>query len=183
MKGLGFLLALGVLAAPEPAPPAHQGGALPPLVTPNRFVDAAGGSVSVVTIREPEGFAEAVRDADRSGVIDAVWQAGKIGREQGREAEVFVVFVDDWTAAQGFAKGIRSGKLAQHYAGLADNTSVDLFQANPRGDRMVQWITIAQRLAPYEIPTACYARLVVSVIYTAGNPGDFAMRDCAKSRK
>lgn len=181
IRELITLAALGV--AMEPPPADHLGAAPPELVLPNRLLDGAGGAVSIVTIREPDGFAEAVRLADAAGVIEAVMPAAKVSREQGRGAEVFVVFVDDWTAAQGFARGIRSERLVTHYAGVADHTLVDVFQSDMKGGRTVQWITIARRLAPYDVPTACYAQMVVSVVYTAGDPGSFAIRDCAKPRR
>lgn len=182
IRELITLAALGV--AMESPPLMDDMGVGPPeLVLPNRLLDGAGGAVSIVTIREPEGFAEAVRLADAAGVIEAVMPAARVSREQGREAEVFVVFVDDWTAAQGFARGIRSDRLATHYAGVAEKTLVDVFQADMKGGRVVQWITIARKLAPYSVPTACYAQMVVSVVYTAGDPGSFAIRDCAKARR
>ncbi|MCB1342817.1 MAG: hypothetical protein KDK24_17460 [Pseudooceanicola sp.] len=182
MLKLGFVLALGTVTAPEMSLMTPPLAAQPPIVSPNPFLESSGGSVSVVTITEPQGFGEAIRRIDQEQVIDAVWQAEKIDRETGRNADVFVVFVDDWTDAQRFATGIRSARLAEHYAALKTEISVDLFTARAASGRYVQWITIARNLSPYRIPPSCYARLVVSVIYSAGNPGDIGMRACAKQR-
>ncbi len=152
------------------------GQVMPPIARPNALLDGAE-KLTVVSMMPPEGFEEAVAEADVAGVVGRV-----IGMEEAGAAdfEVAVFFVKNWKQAGSLARAIDSPEMLARYEAADEDHAVERFQAE-LSDGAVEVFTIATDAGGKAVPVICYARLVVAALYDPEAEVQVDLQACAES--
>ncbi|MEL6958790.1 MAG: hypothetical protein AAGL89_07575 [Pseudomonadota bacterium] len=171
-------LAAAVLLGPAvEAEPRATGEEMPPLASPNAMLDDLELPLEVMTIFAPEDFAAAIASTDALDLVAEVHDVSQAGPTP----DVMVAFVGSWDRALQVAFSLDNRTLGMRYqaakdAGFALDYTVEMTETGP-----LHIYTIAQDMAPYEIPTLCWARLIVASLYMGDQPAPFTLLACTES--
>lgn len=166
-----------LIGGPVHANDLETGAAMPPLIPDNPILQTVELPLQITSVFAPFDFAQTMAITDRQEVIGRVDDIS-VG---GQDTDILIVFAQSWDMALDLALTLGSENLGTRYQIAREGGFAIDYTVEPAADGPLHIYTIVASAAPYDVPTLCWARLIVASLYVGTQPAPFTLGACTQS--